>query len=121
MQGVESAEIDVQLRLGERPKDMVLQEVRDRLSLVPGTNITVGQPISHRIDHMLSGTRANVAVKVFGPNLQTLRSLAARVEAEMSGIAGVVDLSIEQQTDIPTIRVRFDRWARICGIACRRD
>ena len=111
VQGVESAEIDVQLRVSERPKDVVLQEIRDRLSLVPGTNVTVGQPISHRIDHMLSGTRANVAVKVFGPDLQTLRSLAEQVEAEMSGIIGVVDLSTEQQTDIPTIRVRFDRPA----------
>ncbi|MEE8130142.1 MAG: efflux RND transporter permease subunit, partial [Vicinamibacterales bacterium] len=111
VQGVESAEIDVQLRMGDRPKDVVLQEIRDRLSLVPGTNITVGQPISHRIDHMLSGTRANVAVKVFGPDLQTLRSLAEQVEAEMSGIIGVVDLSTEQQTNIPTIRVRFDRPA----------
>ena len=111
VQGVESAEIDVQLRMGERPKDEVLQEIRERLSLVPGTNVTVGQPISHRIDHMLSGTRANVAVKIFGPDLQTLRALAEQVQAEMGGAGGVVDLSTEQQTDIPTVRVRFDRPA----------
>jgi Cu/Ag efflux pump CusA len=68
--------------------------------------VTVGQPISHRIDHMLSGTRANVAVKVFGDDLPLLRSLARQVESAMRGIEGVVDLSVEQQTDIPTVRVK---------------
>lgn len=111
VQGVESAEIDVGLKMRERPKAVVLAEMRERLSLVPGMNITIGQPISHRIDHMLSGTRANIAVKVFGDDLQTLRDLAKQVEAAMRNVPGVVDLSTEQQTDIPTIRVRFDRTA----------
>ena len=105
VQGVESAEVDVMLRMRERPKEKVLAEIRERVTLLPGMNVTIGQPISHRIDHMLSGTRANIAVKVFGDDLAMLRSLARRVEAEMRGIDGVVDLSMEQQTDIPTVRV----------------
>jgi CzcA family heavy metal efflux pump len=111
VQGVESAEIDVGLKMRERPKSEVLAEIRERLTLVPGMNITIGQPISHRIDHMLSGTRANIAVKIFGDDLQTLRDLARQVEAAMRDVPGVVDLSTEQQTDIPTVRVRFDRAA----------
>ena len=108
VQGVESAEIDVRLEMKDRPKEEVLQEIRERVSLLPGTNVTVGQPISHRIDHMLSGTRANVAVKAFGEDLQVLRDLATRIHAEMSQVQGVVDLSTESQSDIPTLRVRVD-------------
>ena len=111
VQGVESAEIDVKLREGNRPHGVVLQEIRDRLSLLPGTNVTIGQPISHRIDHMLSGTRANIAVKIFGEDLNELRRIGQRVQAAMRNISGVVDLSVEQQTDIPTVRVQFDRPA----------
>ncbi len=108
VQGVESAEIDVRLEMKERPKEEVLAEIRDRASLLPGTNVTVGQPISHRIDHMLSGTRANVAVKIFGDDLQMLRGLAAQVHAEMAQVEGVVDLSTEAQTEIPTLRVKME-------------
>jgi len=111
VQGVESAELDVGLKMRDRPKAVVLADMRDRLSLVPGMNITIGQPISHRIDHMLSGTRANIAVKVFGDDLQTLRDLAKQVEAAMRDVPGVVDLSTDQQIDVPTVRVRFDRAA----------
>ena len=111
VQGVESAEIDVRLEPGGRRRDVVLQEIRDRLSLVPGTNITVGQPISHRIDHMLSGSRANVAVKIFGDDLVVLRALGQQVVAAMQNIPGVVDLALEPQADIPTVRVGFDRRA----------
>jgi Cu/Ag efflux pump CusA len=73
--------------------------------------VTIGQPISHRIDHMLSGTRANIAVKIFGDDLQVLRQLAAQVQAEMGHVAGVVDLSTEAQADIPTLNVRVDPGA----------
>ena len=111
VQGVESAEIDVGLRMGDRSKEEMLAEMRDRLTLLPGMNVVIGQPISHRIDHMLSGTRASIAVKIFGDDLYTLRSLAQQVEAAMRDVPGVVDLSTEQQTDIPTVRVRFDRAA----------
>ncbi len=106
VQGVESSELDVTLEMKDRSKAEVLEEIRERVTLLPGMNITIGQPISHRIDHMLSGTRANVAVKVFGDDLAQLRSLARQMESAMRTVDGVVDLSIEQQTDIPTVRVK---------------
>jgi CzcA family heavy metal efflux pump len=111
VQGVESAEIDVRLRESERTREEVLEDVRSRLALLPGVNVTVGQPISHRIDHMLSGTRANIAIKVFGDDLHELRAIGERVQAAVAPIPGLVDLSVEQQTDIPTVRVHFDRAA----------
>lgn len=111
VQGVESAEIDVRLTLKDRPKAAVLEELRQKVSLLPGMNVTIGQPISHRIDHMLSGTRASIAVKIFGDDLQVLRHVARQVEAEMSQVAGVVDLSTEAQTDIPTLKVSVDAGA----------
>lgn len=111
VQGVESAEIDVDLKMRDRPKEAVLEEIRQKVTLLPGMNVSIGQPISHRIDHMLSGTRANIAVKIFGEDLLMLRSLAKEVNAAMQGVPGVVDLSIEQQTDIPTVRVNMDQAA----------
>ena len=108
VQGVESAEIDVRLEMQDRPREAVLDELREKVSLLPGTNVTIGQPISHRIDHMLSGTRANIAVKIFGDDLQVLRQLAGQVQNEMANVAGVVDLAAEAQTDIPTVAVRVD-------------
>lgn len=108
VQSVESAEIDVDLKMGTRSKAEVLQEIRDKVSVLPGTNVSIGQPISHRIDHMLSGTLANVAVKIFGDDLRELRVLARQAQAAMAGTPGVVDLALEQQTDIPTLRIRPD-------------
>jgi CzcA family heavy metal efflux pump len=110
-QGVESAELDVALRIKDRSKDEFLAALRESLAVVPGMNITIGQPISHRIDHMLSGTRANLAVKIFGPDLQRLRQLGEQVQRGMSGVRGVVDLSLEQQMEVPNLRVHFDRPA----------
>jgi CzcA family heavy metal efflux pump len=108
VQGVESSEIDVRLSMKDRPREAVLEELRQKASLLPGTNVTIGQPISHRIDHMLSGTRASIAVKIFGDDLQVLRQLAAQVQAQMAEVPGVVDLSAEAQADIPTLEVRVD-------------
>ena len=108
VQSVESAEIDVDLQIGSRSKAEVLQEIRDKVSVLPGTNVSLGQPISHRIDHMLSGTLANIAVKIFGDDLRTLRLLGRQVQTAISGVPGVVDLSMEQQTDIPTLNIRPD-------------
>ncbi len=108
VQSVESAEIDVDLTMSNRSKAEVLQEIRDKVSVLPGTNVSLGQPISHRIDHMLSGTLANIAVKIFGDDLRTLRTLARQAQAAMAGVPGVVDLSMEQQTDIPTLNIRPD-------------
>jgi CzcA family heavy metal efflux pump len=110
-QGVESAELEVALRMKERGKEEFLAALRESLSLVPGMNVTIGQPISHRIDHMLSGTRANLAVKIFGPDLSRLRTLGEQVRKAMSGVRGVVDLSVEQQIEVPALRVHFDRPA----------
>jgi CzcA family heavy metal efflux pump len=106
VQGVESAELDVALRPSGRSKAAVLADLRDKATLMPGMNVTFGQPISHRIDHMLSGTRANIALKIFGDDLTLLRALAAQVERQAGSVAGIVDLSTEQQTDIPTLRIR---------------
>ena len=110
-QGVEAAELDVSLRMRKRGKAEFLEALRNDLSLVPGMNITIGQPISHRIDHMLSGTRANIAVKIFGPDLYRLRVLGESARAQMATVQGVVDLSLEQQTEIPTLRIQYDRDA----------
>jgi CzcA family heavy metal efflux pump len=109
LQGVESAELDVSLKMHDRPKEEVLEEIRQRLSLVPGMNVTVGQPISHRIDHMLSGTRANIAVKIFGSDLAVLQKLARAVETAARDVPGAVDVAVESQANIPTVRVHFDR------------
>jgi CzcA family heavy metal efflux pump len=111
VQGVEAAEIDVGLRETDRSRDALLLELRRQFSTLPGTNVTIGQPISHRIDHMLSGTRANIAVKVFGDDLATLRRLGERVRATMAGVPGVADLSLEQQIDVPFVRFVLNRPA----------
>src|SRR5436190_2758181 len=95
----------------DRPKEAVLQEIREKVTLLPGMNVSLWQPISHRIDHMLSGTRANIAVKIFGDDLLALRALAKKVNEIMKDVPGVVDLSIEQQTDIPTMRIKVDQVA----------
>jgi CzcA family heavy metal efflux pump len=119
VQGVEASEIDLTLdmkapaRLGlpTRTKAALLAALREDLAAVPGVQVTFGQPISHRIDHMLSGSRANVAVKVFGEDLQKLRDLARRIEALMAGVPGIVDLMVEQQVDVPALLVEFNRSA----------
>jgi CzcA family heavy metal efflux pump len=111
VQGVEAAEIDVGLRETGRSRAALLADLRRGFSTLPGTNVTVGQPISHRIDHMLSGTRANIAVKVFGDDLGTLRRLGERVREVMSVVPGVVDLSLEQQMDVPVVRFVLNRSA----------
>lgn len=110
-QGVYSAEIDVNLEMGDREMEGFLAEVREDLRAVPGMNVTIGQPISHRIDHMLSGTRANVAVKIFGADLPRLRSLAGEVRGTMSGVEGVVDLDVSRVLDVPFLQIDFDRQA----------
>ena len=109
--GVNAAEIDIKIDLDERSKEEFLDDLRRELAVIPGMNLTIGQPISHRIDHMLSGTRANIAVKIFGDDLYELRRLAESVRSVMEEVDGVVDLSVEQQTDIPLVTVRFDRAA----------
>ena len=97
-----------------RSKSLILEDMRERLAVLPGVFVNIGQPISHRIDHLLSGIRAQVVVKIIGEDLAQLRQLALQVERSMNGLPGVVDLQVEQQTLVPQIslRVDFDAAAR---------
>ena len=110
-QAVNASEIDAELDLSGRKLHEVMEEVRERLAGLPGTAVTVGQPIGHRIDHMLSGTRAAIAIKLFGPDLRELRDLGRKVRDVAESVDGVVDLSVEQQADVPQIQVRARRAA----------
>jgi Cu/Ag efflux pump CusA len=107
---VNAAEIDVTLK-DVADKDVLFEQLRQEFSAIPGTNVTIGQPIGHRIDHMLSGTRANIAVKIFGPDLYELRQVGAQVRDVMQGVDGVADLQLEQQMDVPQLRIQPDRGA----------
>lgn len=107
--GSHAHELEVQIDLSQKSKLKLLDELRAALALVPGTNITIGQPISHRIDHMLSGTRAAIAVKLYGPDLYSLRRYAEQIKLEMGEVEGLVDLFVDQQTDVPQVRIKADR------------
>jgi CzcA family heavy metal efflux pump len=111
---VHQSEIEVSLKMGARSKDEFLAALRTDFAKLAGVQVVVGQPISHRIDHMLSGTRANIAVKIFGTDLVELRKLAEQVKGVMATVEGAVDVQPEQQTDIPflTIKYRRDALAR---------
>ncbi|MEQ9221224.1 MAG: efflux RND transporter permease subunit [Cyclobacteriaceae bacterium] len=104
-QGVNAAEIDVPFTLDGKSKEEFFEEVRNKLSVVPGVNITLGQPIAHRIDHMLSGTRANIAIKIFGDDLQRLFELGKNVETNIQSIEGMADVAVDQQIEVPQIRI----------------
>lgn len=108
-QGVNASEIDAPFTLDERSRDEFMADVRKKLSGVVGANITIGQPIGHRIDHMLSGTRANIAIKIFGPDLNTLFTLSNQVKGLIDGTEGLVDLSVEQQIEIPQVQIKARR------------
>jgi CzcA family heavy metal efflux pump len=107
--GSHAHEMEVRIDLSNTSKPELLERLRRSLAIVPGTNLVIGQPISHRIDHMLSGTRANIAVKIFGEDLYQLRRIAGQVEKVMEDVEGIVDLSVGQQTDIPQVRIRANR------------
>ena len=92
-----------------RPQDQVLADVRDRVSSIPNVKANVGQPISHRLDHMMSGVRAQVAVKVFGPDLQELRNTAQEIQDAVAKVSGVVDLQVEPQIEVSQVRLRVRR------------
>ena len=106
-EGVHNSELDVDLRQSARSREAVLADIRSRLSVLPAS-ITVGQPIAHRLDHMLSGVRAQIALKIYGDDYDTLRGLAANLEARLKAIPGVVDLQTEKQVRIPQMQVRVD-------------
>jgi CzcA family heavy metal efflux pump len=108
-QGVNASEVDVPFVLRERREEAFLEDVRNTLSIVPGANITIGQPIAHRIDHMLSGTRANIAIKIFGTNLNTLFQKGSEISRQIEGIPGLVDVNVEQQIEVPQIQIKPNR------------
>ncbi|GAX61275.1 czcA family heavy metal efflux pump [Candidatus Scalindua japonica] len=108
-QGVNAAEIDAPFVLTERSKEKFMKEVRGELSAVSEANITIGQPIGHRIDHMLSGTRANIAIKLFGTDLSKMFSLANKIQRNIESIDGLVDISVEQQIEIPQLQIKAKR------------
>jgi CzcA family heavy metal efflux pump len=110
-EGVGYSEIDVGLRESKRPRTAVLEEVRRKMNAFPGVVIAVGQPISHRLDHLSSGVRAALAVKVFGPDLDELRRRAEEVRSTMASVPGVVDLQVEPQIEVPQVEVNIDRDA----------
>ena len=107
--GVESAEIDIELKPSDRSREELLAEVRERLGQIPGIGIGVGQPISHRLDHIMSGVRAQIAIKIFGPDLAQLRSSAKAVETAIAEVEGLVDLQVQKLVLIPQIHIRIDR------------
>ena len=109
--GVNTSEIEIVTKEGERPHSEMMEEVRQKLARIPGVTAEVGQPISHRIDHLLSGTRAQIAIKLFGPDLATLRNKAGEIRDAMSGVPGVVDLLVEPQVGVPQVQVNMDRQA----------
>ncbi|WP_196888173.1 efflux RND transporter permease subunit [Aureivirga sp. CE67] len=104
-QGVNAAEVDVPFTLKDKTKEEFFEEVRTKLSVVPGVNITLGQPIAHRIDHMLSGTRANIAIKIFGSDLQRLFEVGKDVETKIKAIDGIADVAVDQQIEVPQLRI----------------
>jgi heavy-metal exporter, HME family len=106
-EGVHSSELDVDLKASQRGREAVMAAIRAKLAPLPAT-ATVGQPISHRLDHLLSGVRAQIALKIYGDDLDTLRGQAASLRDKLTQIAGLTDLQIEKQVLIPQIKVRLD-------------
>lgn len=107
--GVNVSEIDVPFELKDRSRAEFLQAVREELAVLPGTNVEVGQPITHRMDHMLSGTKANIAIKLFGDDLNIMFKIAQQIKVEIADIEGIGDLNVEQQIDIPQIKIKAKR------------
>lgn len=103
--GVNVSEIEAPFELGRRSKKEVVAEVRAKLNTLPGVNVEIGQPISHRIDAMLSGTRANIAIKLFGTDLDKMFLLGNQIKSVIGGIPGIADLNVEQQIERPQLQI----------------
>lgn len=115
-EGVHSSEIEVDLHASSRSKAEIVADLRGRLAVLP-LSINIGQPISHRLDHMLSGVRAEIALKIFGDDLDKLRSTAEDLRARIARIPGIADLQIEKQVRIPQLEIRVDyRRAALYGV-----
>lgn len=108
-QGVHSTEIEGEFEESRRSASEILSDIRSQLSQIPGVSVNVGQPISHRIDHLLSGVRSQLAIKVFGADLATLRGLAEDIRKVAADIPGIVDLYVEKQILVPQVHIRIDR------------
>lgn len=106
-EGVHNSELDIDLKKSERSREAVLADIRQRLTVLPAS-ISVGQPIAHRLDHMLSGVRAQIALKIYGDDYDTLRALAADLESRIKRIPGITDLQTEKQVRIPQLQVLID-------------
>ena len=120
-EGVHYSEIDVDFKPSRRSREEIMADLRGRLSVLSGMSVSVGQPISHRLDHLLSGVRAQIAIKVFGTDLATLRQKAAEVEAAITDVPGLVDLQTERQVLVPQLQVRVDRErAALYGLTAGR-
>ena len=104
--GVNTSEMEVPFELKDRSKEEVMADIRSKLRMLPGVNVEIGQPISHRIDAMLSGTKAGIAIKVFGPDLTTLHSIGLQIQQATRSIDGVTDLNVEQQVERPQLVIR---------------
>ena len=118
--GVNQSEIEVVTKAGDRPHAAVMDEVRNNLALIPGVEAEVGQPISHRIDHLLSGTRSQIAIKLFGPDLVTLRNKAEEIRVAMGEVPGIVDLLVEPQVGVPQLQINMNRVAA-AGVGLRAE
>ncbi len=103
--GVNTSEIEAPFVLKDRSQKEVLADLRNKLNAIPGISVEIGQPISHRIDHMLSGTKANIAIKIFGTDLNKLFSLGNEIKSKIEGIGGVADLNVEQQVERPQLKI----------------
>jgi Cu/Ag efflux pump CusA len=108
-EGVHYTEIDVDLKESERERTEILADIREKLAVIPGVSVNVGQPISHRLDHLQSGVRAQIAVKLFGDDLGVLRSKAEELRNVMQTVEGATDVQIEKQVLIPQVRFNIDR------------
>ena len=116
-EGVHSSEIDVDLKPSGRSREDIMASIRNQLAVIPAS-VAIGQPISHRLDHLLSGVRAQVALKIYGDDIDTLRGLAETLRTRLASVPGLVDLSVERQVLIPQIKVRIDyRKAAQYGLA----
>jgi HME family heavy-metal exporter len=106
-EGVHYTEIEVDLKASERDREAIIADIRQRLAILPAV-VNVGQPISHRLDHLLSGVRAQIALKIFGDDLDTLRGLAGDLKERLAKIPGITDLQIEKQVLIPQYKIHLD-------------
>jgi len=110
-EGVHYTEIEVNFRPSKRSREELFRDIRERLTQIPGVLVAVGQPIQHRVDHLLSGTQAQIVVKLFGNELDVLRATAENINAAMRSVPGVVDLQTEQQVLIPQVSISVNRKA----------